>query len=375
MKIALVIPSRESEKAISSYAMEITKNVKKQNINIENVFYEAGSFKSFFKIIPKLNHDIIHLFHEYNILGNFGFPFFLIFPLLALKKSKLVTMMSTVLSQKEVFKGSFLKNFLRKYLYFFQNRLINWTSDSVIVTMKSHKDILVKEYGFNPDKIEIFTSGGPTNFKITPKQKAKEELKLKGNVYLIIGNLVPDHGAQTILEQAKKIKGTILIVGNPNPINDRNKERIQNYLKSLKDYVKENNIKNVRFDIFDITDENPLWYKYFSASDIVLQAYRQGIGSGIFLHSIATKTPVVSSDTEFFREIKEKFDCLELVKEEKDYPKIIENVMKPENYNKKVEGCKKYLKENSWDKISKKYKELYEDLLMGDFYIPEYYKY
>ena len=362
MKVAMVIPSRESEKAISSYAMEITKNIKKQNVDIDNVFYEAGSIKSFFKIIPKLSkYDVINLHHEYNLLGKFGLPFFLIFPILSLKKSKLVTMMSTVLSQKEKFRGNPLKNFLRKYLYFFQNRLINWTSDSVIVTMKSHKNILVKEYGFDQDKIEIFTSGGPTNFKITERQKAKKELNLKGNVYLLIGNIVPDHGIEEIMRQAKKINGTILIVGNPNPINDRNRQRIQDYLKLNKDYVKENNIKNVRFDILDITDENPLWYKYFSASDIVLQAYRKGIGSGIFLHAMATKTPVVSNDTEFFREIKEKFDCLKLVKKEEDWSKIIKESM--EDYENMEKGCENYLKENSWSNISGKYQALYESLI------------
>ena len=366
MKVAMVIPSRESEKAISSYAMEITQSIKNQCVDIENVFYQAGSVKSFFKIIPKLNkYDIIHLHHEYNLLSWFGLPFFLIFPILSLKKSKLVTMMSTVLSQKEKFKGNPLKNLLRKYLYFFQNRLINWTSDSIIVTMKSQKDILVNEYGFK-DKVEIFTSGGPTNFKITNKQKAKKELKLSGNVYLIIGNLVQDHGIHTILKQAKRIDGTILIVGNPNPINDRNRQRIQDYIELNKKYVKENNIKNVRFDILDITDENPLWYKYFSASDIVLQAYRKGIGSGIFLHSIATKTPVVSSDTEFFREIKEKFDCLELVKDG-NYAKTIQEVMKKSNYKKMVKGCEKYLKENGWDKLGKRYKELYKSLIRRDW--------
>ncbi|MCH8328864.1 MAG: O-antigen ligase family protein [Nanoarchaeota archaeon] len=77
-------------------------------------------------------------------------------------------------------------------------------------------------------------------------------------------------------------------------------KRTEAYLTS-----KENKIKNVRFDIFDITDENPLWWKYFFASDNVLQAYRKGIGSGIFLHAKATKTPIVSNNTEFFREIKE----------------------------------------------------------------------
>ena len=138
--------------------------------------------------------------------------------------------------------------------------------------------------------------------------------------------------------------------------------------------MEKNNLKNVRFDIFDITDENSIWWKYFSASDIVLQAYRKGIGSGIFLHAIATKTPVVANDTEFFREIKEKFDCVKLVKKEKDYPKSIKEVMKTSNYKKMVKGCDRYLKDNSWSKIGKRYKELYEFLYWGEFrkYMPRY---
>ena len=57
-----------------------------------------------------------------------------------------------------------------------------------------------------------------------------------------------------------------------------------------------------------------------------------------------------------------------------DYPKIIKEAMKKSNYKKMVRGCKDYLKENSWEKISKKYIELYESLYWKDFkkYMPKY---
>ena len=366
MNVAMVIPERESEKAISSYAMEITKNIKKQKVNIDNVFYKAGSPLSLLKSIPKLRkYDIIHLHHEYNLLGWYGTPFFLVYFLLSfLKKNALVTMMHTVLSQNEKFLGNALKNFLRKKLYFFQNRVIDWVSDSVIVSMQFHKDILTKEYMINSDKIKVFPSGGPTNFKIIPKSKAKKELNLSGPVYLIIGNLVPDHGAEIIIKQADKIGKTILVVSSPHSVNDRNQKRLTNYIKHLKKIVNENKFeKYVRFDILPINDQMPIWWKYFSAADLVLQAYRKGIGSGIFLHAMATKTPVVANNTEFFNEISGRFGCLRIAENEEDYPKAIKESMKPKNYTKMKKECERYLKENGWAVISRKYKDLYNQII------------
>jgi glycosyltransferase involved in cell wall biosynthesis len=366
MKVAMVVPSKESERAISSYTSEISKNLKKQNVDVENVSYEAGKPLSLLKSLSSLKkYDIIHMHHEYNLLGWYGIPFFFVFFFLKfLKKKALITMMHTVLSQKEEFKGCKIKIFLRKKLYFFQNKLINWASDCVVVTMQSQKDILVKEYGANPDKVKVFFSGWPTNVKIIPKNKAKKELNLSGQVYLIIGNLVPDHGAEKILKQADKIGKTILIVSNPHAVNDRNEKRLSEHLNYLKDIVKKNNFEEyVQFDIVPINDKMPLWWKYFSAADIVLQPYRKGIGSGIFLHAMASETPVVANDTEFFNEIKKKFDCLRIAKSEGDYSSEIKKAMSRENYQEMKKGCKEYKKENSWEKICSKYKELYESFM------------
>lgn len=361
----MVSPTRESEKAISGYSKKLTENIKKQKVNIDNLTYTAGSPLSFFKIIPKLKkYDIIHIQHEYNLLGYYGLPFFLIYFILGIsKKNKIITTMHTALSQKAKFRETFIKNFLRKGLYFFQNRIINWSSDLIIVHANFFVPILVREYSIPNNKIKVIPQGIIKNIKITPKEKAKKELKLKGNVYLIIGNLTPESGLDIIIKQASKIGKTILVVVSPIPVNDRKKARLLNYLNLNIEYVKKNNLSGtVRFDVKPISDEMPLWWKYFSAADLILQAYRGGVGSGIFTHAMAYKTPVVSSNIPFFEEISKEYACVKTVKKEKEFSKIIKEAMEPKNYQKMKKGCEKYLKDKNLFTITEKYKKLYNSI-------------
>ena len=128
--------------------------------------------------------------------------------------------------------------------------------------------------------------------------------------------------------------------------------------------MKEKNLsKYVRFDIKPIDDENPEWWLYFSAADLILQAYKGDILSGIFVHAMATKRPAIASDIKFFREISKNFGCIKIAKREEDYANIIREAMKSKNYKKMVKECDRYLKENSWTVISRKYKDLYNQII------------
>ena len=364
MKIAHVFPSRETEKAISGYSVYLTEAISKNRIEIENVSYDSGKPKTLFKKLKELKkYDIVHIQHEYNLLGWYGLPFFFLYAILFLHGCKIVTTMHTVLSQKEKFKGSRIKIFLRKILYRTQNRIINWFSKLVVVHANFFKEILIKEYGFSENKIRVLPQGIISDIKTISEKKAKNKLKISGHIYLIIGNFIPDHGADIVIKQAKKIGKTLLIVVNPKAINDRNQKRLTDYLNYCTTYVQKNKLQNtVRFDILDITDKKPEWWEYFSAADLVLLPYRGGIGSGIFAHAMAMKKPVISSNILFFREIAKRYDCLKIVENEEDYAKVIKEAMKPTNYNKMKKECTRYSKENSWNEISKKYKKIYNSL-------------
>ena len=358
----MIYPNRESEKAISGYALTLTTNIRKSQVDIEDVTYTAGKPLTLFNQLSKIrNFDSIHIQHEYNLLGKYGLPFFWTYLYLGLfKKNKLITTMHTVLSQKENFKGSIIKTIARKVLYFFQNRIINWTSDVIVVHANFFKDILIKEYGVKASKIEVIPQGIIEDVPNINKEKAKKKFNLSGPVYIIMGGFVPDHGADIIIKRADKIGATVLIVANPTPVNDRNKERTESFLNQNQDYVKNNKLdKFVRFDISDITDKKPEWWEYFAASDLVLLSYRGGIGSGIFAHAMAAGKPVIASDIQFFREISQNFDCVKIAKDDDEYPKIIHDAMKKSNYQKMKKGCEKYLKMYGLSVIAKKYKDIY----------------
>jgi len=362
MKAAMVFPTRESEKAISGYSATLTENIRKKGLDVEDITYNAGKPLSFFKLIPKLSKfDVIHIQHEYNLLGYRGLPFFVVFFFLKLlKRGKLITTMHTALSLKEKFKERKLKTFFRKILYFTQNRIIRWSSNNVIVHANFFKEILIKEYKFKENKISIFPQGIIENAPIIPTSKAKKKFNLSGPVYLFMGSMIPDHGHDIIIKQAKQIGPTILVVANPTSVNDRNTERTSSYLEENQEYVKNNHFeKFVRFDILNITDKKPEWWEYFSAADLVMLPYRGGIGSGIFAHAMAAKKPVIASNIKFFHEISDKSGCLKIASTDEDYPKIIKESMKPKNYKKMVQECEKYLKKYGLSVLAKNYIQLY----------------
>jgi glycosyltransferase involved in cell wall biosynthesis len=365
MRIAMIFPTRESEKAISGYSSTLVDNIKEKKTDIENISYTAGSPLTLFKKFKEFKkYDVIHLQHEYNLLGWYGASFFMLYPLLAVSGVKVVTTMHTVLSQKEKFKGSKTKTFLRKLLYLTQNRWINWFSDKIVVHANFFKEILSTGYGVSREKIIVFPQGIIENIPTYNKQKIKKELKLSGPVYLFMGSAVPDHGHDIIIKRADKIKGTILVVANPGSVNDRNAERTKQYLEEIKKIVEDKNLnKFVRFDILDINDKNPLWWKYFTAADLVLLPYRGGIGSGIFAHSMAAQIPVVASNIKYFNEIARNYDCIKIAKKDNDYARAIKEAMSKQNYNKLLKGCHKYFKENSLSVVADKYKQLYLSLI------------
>ena len=232
MKVAMVYPSRESEKAISGYSSTLTDNIKNSGVKIENITYYAGSPLTFFKKFDELKkYDIIHIQHEYNLLGWYGLPFFILYFLLFLLRCKVITTMHTILSQKEKFKGSKIKTFLRKLLYLTQNKVINWFSDVIVVHTNFSKETLSNEYGIGKNKIMVFPQGILENIPKYNKKKVKKELKLSGPVYILMGSMIPDHGHDIIIKQADKIGKTILVVANPGSVNDRDSERIRKYLE------------------------------------------------------------------------------------------------------------------------------------------------
>jgi len=365
MKIALISPSIESEKALAIISQHLIESISKQGVDIDLLTYRAHSPLSFLRKIKEMkNYDILHLHHEYNLLGYYGLPFFFILPLLKLLGKKIIVTMHTVLPRDVDLPERRLKKFMRKVLYSIQNRLIRNVCDMIHVNEDFFKNVLIKDYNFNPDKIIIIPQGVIDNIKMPDKEKSRKELFLSGKVYLIIGNLTVDSGADRILAYADKIGKTILFVTNPKAANTSNSKKVNDFIELNKRIVEKNNFQEyVRFDLKELPVD--LWWKYLSACDLVLQAYRGGVRSGVFSEAMAAKRPVVASNISFFKEMAKKYGSLIVVENDKDFPIAIKKAMEPQNYKKMQKECERYIRENGYSQISKKYKEVYSSLSMG----------
>jgi glycosyltransferase involved in cell wall biosynthesis len=362
MKIVMVSPSLESEKAISTISLNLVKEMRDREMPVDIIQYTAGSPCSFFRNLKKIcKYDIIHFQHEYNLLGYYSLPLFLVFLLFWLIDSKIIVSMHTIFPKKENFKEKKLKSFLRKILYISQNWLIKRVSDMVLVNENFMKKTLIQDYGFDPRRITVVPQLLVEHPPLIDKLKAKKELGITGNMFLIIGNLTGDVGADIIIRQADKIGGTIIFATNPRGVNVRSKTKTEEYIELNKEIVKKKHFeKFVRFDLKGIP--NALWWKYFSAADLILQAYRGGIRSGVFSDAMAAEVPVIASDISFFREMSSRYGSLKIARTESDYPLLIKKALKPDEYRKMKDECRRYKKENSLSVILKKYRNLYESL-------------
>lgn len=346
IKTAMIYPYEHSEKAISNYSSTLANE-----LQIDRVQYTAGKPLEVFRLMKNLRkYEKVHFQHEYNLMGGFSLPIFMLYVYFLFSGKMVFTTMHTILSKKEKLKGSSLKKFLRRMLYTSQNNFISIISQKVIVHSTFFKNILIKDYGLIKEEIEVIPQAIKEDIPKYNKKELKKEFNLKGNVYLVIGNLIPDHGADIILKQANNIKGTILVVASKKAINDRNDKRIQDWASHCKRITKS---KNIQFHIKDIPYE--LWWKYFAIADLVLLPYKGGIGSGIFADAIATRTPMVCSNIPFFKDV--EYDFVKIAKTDEDFPKEIRVSMK--NHNRMVKSFDSYIKEYGISKIINKYKKVY----------------
>ena len=202
----------------------------------------------------------------------------------------------------------------------------------------------------------VIPHGVKENIPRFDKNRAKKELNLSGNVYLVMGNMGKLKGTDIIVKLAKSIGKTILIAGHSN---FRSNVR---YIKGIQRYIDNNHLGDiVILDKTKMDASSRLWWLYFSAADLVILPYRTMATSGIFIDAMASRKPVVGSNMRYLRKVFNRYGCVKIVKRKRDYSSIIREAMK---HLKEMElEAEKFAQDNSLYNISKKYKVLYESLL------------
>jgi len=340
MSIVMIYPDNKCEQAIHNYSKNLIKETKTDSLT-----YTRGKPWTF-PFFSALKYKTVHLQHEYNLLGFYGLPFFILLPLLWLCGRRLILTMHTVISPEDERIGV-----IRALFYAIVNCIINITKTKVIVHSQAFKDILTLEYSFKEKNI-IMIRHGVKEVPKFDKEQIKKELGLKGNVILLIGTFHRDHQPHVIINQADKIDGEVFIVWNSNKGN-----KVLRYFNECYEYAYMNNFNDLIGSIDLAEEHQDWWWQFYYAADVIALPYIDGIGSGIFQDAMATRTPVVCSSTEYFREMLRGQTCGEIAVNDYDFPRAIDLAIK--NQTKLREGCDKYAEEFSVFNMAKKTLEVY----------------
>lgn len=308
----------------------------------------------FIKLIKRIkNSQIIHIQYQPGIFGHmpilhFSFSYFPLFIsiLRLLKKNRII------ITIHEFSLNSSIDKLILKFLDF---------SDKLIVLNENLKKLLINNK-ISKDKIAIIPHG-TIKGKILDKEECKKQLGVSNKkVLTIFGYIHKNKGCDLLVDILPKIDKDVvlLVVGAPHP-------QVKNdYYTYLRIKVSNLNLQDrVRFLGFIKEEELPI---VFNATDIAIFPYRWIIVSGALHMALSYIIPVITSDLDYFREIKSKYDCIELFKKNNKYDlcekiqKLLINEKKQKYLKKR---CEKFYEKTNWKAVAEKTARLYLELICG----------
>ena len=213
----------------------------------------------------------------------------------------------------------------------------------------------------NKERIKIIPMGCLEYPKISNKDNAKEILGLSGKrVILVPGFISKNHGIDLITSALPFLeKDVVLLIagGTSTKTNDP-------YLQELK----ENARKDKVIDRIFFVDDFPMPSAVFNAADIAVLPYRYATESLSLRMLIAYKIPTITSNLNFFKEIKSQYDCLELFESDNEEKLLaeIKQLLSSQSKQKLLsEKCVEMWSNDRWSKIAQKYVEAYFEILSG----------
>lgn len=306
-------------KTLNSIEKNVVANYKRKT----GIFYTPYKYIIFFlKTLPKFftRFDIIHAHYIY--LPSFFGYFIKIFR----GKPLIVTAYGSdinVLPNKSVI-GRFIVNLSLK------------KCDHIITVSNALKQKIIQNFGIKEDKITVIPFGIDEQFKPLDKNKLKEELDIKKDTVLFVGNLVEVKNIDAILAAARKLPDkNFVFIGEGN----------------LKDKILRENLKNVQLLGKKQYKEMPF---YMNACDLlVLPSFNEGMPN-VILEAMACKLPVVASNVGGIPELLPK----EFLFDPTDHNKFVELIKK--GGEKIIQQNYKKSQDYSMQNVTKKLLEVYK---------------
>ena len=318
-----ICPVKKSGTRNPFYYIKMLKNVRKNQIT--HIQYHGDLFSPF---IPGFSLSY--------------FPM-VIFLLKFWRKNKIIT------TVHEIDPNSMLDKLNIKFLNL---------SNKLIAHNKSTINSMEKN-GIKNNKLFLIPLGTSEN-KILDKTFCKNKLGLPDRKILtIFGFIGLNKGHDLIIDILHDLdEDCILIIAGASP----NREQIE-YRHLLKDKITSAGLQN-RVKFLGFVDEKKLPV-VANATDIFLYPYRWIVASAALNIALSYQIPTITSDLDYFKEIKKKYDCINLFKSENKQDlleKIQELLNSTEKQDHFKEKCMYFSKKTSWKSVGDKTKKLYLEL-------------
>lgn len=365
--LLLELDNQQKEKIVVFSNIKNKANIfEDEGIKVDEC-WKRNSF-SFAKQILKTienypNLKIIHVQHEFNLFGGSASVLLYLLLLRRINKlnKKIIVTYHGVISQKiinkefkEVNQLNFPISIIKLFfglIYKISRRYI----DKSIVHENYFKKIIIKEYGFKEEHIEVIHHGIEDKQLILSKQEAREKLKIGQNkrVILFFGFLAGYKGVNLLLDAFKLLDQNkyFLILAGGKPKRVEKSKLYREWYKKIEIIIKSNqNILRTGF----VPDEKI--GLYFSASDILVLPYLQMLSaSGPMSFAISFEKPFLASDV--FKEVLEN-DKIIFERNAESLKKTVEIFFENQDYF--YDYIKNRRKERLWKVIGQQTFKLYE---------------
>ena len=318
-----ICPVKKSGTRNPFYYIKLLKNVRKNQIT--HIQYHGDLFSPF---IPGFS------------LGYFPMVIFL---LKFWRKNKIIT------TVHEIDPNSMLDKLNIKFLNL-SNKLIAHNRNTINSMEKN---------GIKNNKLFLIPLG-TSESKILDKTFCKNNLGLPDRKILtIFGFIGLNKGHDLIIDILQDLdEDCILIIAGTSS----NREQIE-YMHLLKNKISSSGLQD-RVKFLGFVDEKKLPV-VANATDIFLYPYRWIVASAALNIALSYQIPTITSDLDYFMEIKKEYNCITIFKSEnkQDLLEKIQDLLSSDEKQKHLkEKCMYFNKKTSWKSIGSKTKELYLEL-------------
>jgi glycosyltransferase involved in cell wall biosynthesis len=304
--------------------------------------------------------DIIHIQFQLMIFGKYFFvPGFNIIPfILYLRKhtkAKIILELHDSPSREYAItkKDKSLLNYYSLIYNYLKNNV-----DIFIAHSNKGREITIKEWGINEDKVVSLPLGMFDDALILDKEECKKSLNLHNKkVLLVFGYIRATKNYEPLLQAVKELGEDVvlLIVGDIQQEKD-----LVAYNLIVNKSVELGIDKRVKIKGYVGDEEMPV---IFNATDVAITLHGQG--SGDFLSStmamqLSYLIPTISTSIDSFENMKKEHGCLETFKSTEELIiKLRELLYDQEKINYLKEKSKEYKDKFNWDNIGKQLIKIY----------------